>query len=311
MNIGFVGLGAMGLPMARNLLRAGHALRVWARRPQAAAPLVAEGAVLCADAATLAAGCEVMFTMVTHGKDVEGVVLGPGGLAAGALPDSVVVDCSTIPPAVARRVAEALGARGVHMLDAPVSGGEPGARDGTLSIMVGGPAPVYARVRPLLECLGRTLVHVGGHGAGQVAKAANQLSLVVAIQAAAEACLYANAHGVDFARVLEALDDGPAASRMLQIVGSRMQAHAYEAGIEARLHHKDANIVLACAAESCSYVPAVALAAQTFNALMARPGVRWDSAATRCVLEALSGLPSAPPPAAAGVAEAGPGPAPA
>lgn len=290
MNVGFIGLGAMGAPMAARLAGGGHALAVWARRPEAAATLLRDGATWCESPAALAARSEVVFTMVMAGRDVEAVVLGPDGVAQGAKPGTVVVDCSTIAPATTRRVAAALHARGMHMLDAPVSGGLPGATNGTLSIMVGGDAAVFERMRPLLERIGTTLVHIGESGAGSVAKAANQLSLVVTIQGVAEAIALAVASGVDVAPVLEAMAGGMAGSRMLEIIGTRMQERQFEMGIDASLHHKDSNIVLECAAESHTPVPAAALAAQAFNALTARPGVRWDSAAVRLVIEDLCGL---------------------
>ncbi len=290
MNVGFIGLGAMGEPMAARLAHGGHALAVWARRPEAAASLVSNGATLCASPAALAARSDVVFTMVMAGSDVEAVVLGADGVVHGARPGTVVVDCSTIVPATTRRVAAALLARGVHMLDAPVSGGLPGATNGTLSIMVGGDEAVFERLRPLLGCIGTTLVYIGESGAGSVAKAANQLALVVTIQGVAEAIALAVASGVDVAPVLQAMTSGMAGSRMLEIIGPRMLERQFEMGIDANLHFKDSNIVLACAAESHTPVPAAALAAQAFNALTARPGVRWDSAALRLMMEDVGGI---------------------
>ena len=171
MKLGFIGLGVMGRPMALNLLRAGHNLAVYARREQAAQPLVAAGAVPCASAAQVARASEVVFTMVTTGEDAAEVALGPGGIIEGAADGSVVVDMGTIAASTARHIAAGLAARGIDMLDAPVSGGEQGAVDATLAIMVGGKPEVLARVRPLLEVLGKTIVHIGPNGAGQVAKA--------------------------------------------------------------------------------------------------------------------------------------------
>lgn len=289
MNVGFIGLGAMGLPMAARLANGGHALAVWARRREAAASLLSDGATWCASPAAVAARSDVVFTMVMGGADVEAVVLGADGLVHGARPGMVVVDCSTIVPATTRRVAAALLERGIDMLDAPVSGGLPGATNGTLSIMVGGDVAVFERLRPVLGCIGTTLVYIGESGAGSVAKAANQLALVVTIQGVAEAIALAVASGVDVAPVLQAMGSGMAGSRMLEIIGPRMLGRQFEMGIDASLHYKDSNIVLACAAESHTPVPAAALAAQAFNALTARPGVRWDSAALRLVIEDISG----------------------
>jgi len=292
LKIGFVGLGAMGRPMAQNLLKGGHELCVWARRAQATMALTDAGARALPTPARLAAQCPVVFTMVTRGADVEQVVLGPDGIIHGAKRGSVVIDCSTIAAATARWVAQALAEKGVEMLDAPVSGGEQGAIEGALSIMVGGKAEVFERMRPVLGCVGQTLVHVGDSGAGQVAKAANQLALIVAIQGIAEAMVFARANGVEFRPVWEALTRGFAASRMLEVVGRRMIEQQFSMGIDASLHLKDSLIVLQCAHESHAAVPGAALAAQVFNALFARPGVRWDSAAILKVVEEMSGFPS-------------------
>jgi len=289
MKIGFIGLGAMGVPMAANLLKGGHELHVWARRGDAARPLLAQGAKLFASPKEVGESSEAVFTIVTTGADVERVVLGENGVAHGIKPGSVLVDCSTIAPATARTLAAALAQRGVDSLDAPVSGGETGAAAGTLSIMVGGKTEVFERMKPVLSLLGRTLVHVGDAGAGQVAKAANQLVLTVALQGIAEAIVFARANGVDFKPVWEALMKGFAASRMLEVFGPRMMDRQFAAGLDAKLHHKDANIVLECACESKTPVPGAALAAQAFNALIAREGNRWDSAAILKVVEEMNG----------------------
>lgn len=281
----------MGRPMALNLIKGGHTLHVWARRADQTKALTDAGAQAWPTPAEMARRCEAVFTIVTRGADVEQVVLGTEGLAQGAKPGTVLIDCSTIPPATTRRIAAALLERGVEMLDAPVSGGEPGAAAGTLSIMVGGKAEVFARAQPLLACVGKTLVHVGPVGAGQVAKACNQLVLVVAIQGIAEAMTLARANGVDFQPVYEVLTKGFAGSRILELVGPRMLQRQFDAGVDARLHHKDAHIILQCAQESASYVPGAALAAQAFNALISRGERRWDSAAVVQVIEEMSGLP--------------------
>ncbi len=291
MNVGFIGLGAMGRPMALNLLKGGHTLQVWSRRPDSAQPLMDAGARLAASPAALAGDCDVIVTMVTTGADVEQITLGDAGIIRGARPGTVVVDCATIPVETTRRVAAALKHAGVDMLDAPVSGGEAGAAAGTLSIMVGGEPEVFEHVRPLLECMGKTIVHVGASGAGQVAKAANQLALVVTIQGIAEAMVFARANGVDFEPVWAALMKGLAGSKMLEVIGPRMLRRDFVMGIDASLHHKDAHITLQAARESCTAAPGVALAAQAFNALFARPGVKWDSAAILAVVEEMAGFP--------------------
>ena len=201
----------------------------------------------------------------------------------------MLVDCSTIPALTVRRVATELARKNVDMLDAPVSGGETGAKAGTLSIMVGGKPAVFERIKPLLGLLGKTLVYVGESGSGQVAKAANQLILTVSIHGIAEAMMFARANDVDFKPVWEALTKGFAGSRMLEVFGARMMQREFVAGLDARLHHKDANIVLQSAYESYTPTPAAALAAQAFNALMAREGTRWDSAAILKVVEEMNG----------------------
>ncbi len=289
MRVGFIGLGAMGGPMAGHLLRAGHDLAVWARRPASAVPLAGQGAVLCATPAELGRRCEVVFTIITGSADVEAVALGPDGLRDGMAPGSVLVDCSTIAPDAARRIAAALAERGIHMLDAPVSGGAQGARDATLAIMAGGEAAVLERVRPLLECLGRRIVHVGPNGAGQVAKACNQMIMVAAIQAAAEALHLAAASGVECGRVKQALAGGSAASRVLEVMGERMVGRNFTAGIEARLHHKDFGILLDAGRRAGVPMPLAAQVGQQLNALMARGWGRDDTASLLRVLENLGG----------------------
>lgn len=285
MKLGFVGLGTMGRPMATRLLRAGHELAVWARRPEAAAPLVAAGATPCASAAEVARQSEIVFTIVTYGRDVEAVVFGDDGLAAGFAPDSILVDMSTIAPGLARDIASRLAAQGVHMLDAPVSGGGVGAAAGTLAIMAGGEAAVLERVRPLFAVLGKTLVHVGGNGAGQVAKACNQMVMVAAIEAAAEAMRLAAAAGVDPEKVRQALAGGSAGSRVLEVFGARMTQRDFAAGVEARLHHKDFGIVLQEAHAMGVPLPVTAAVGQQLNALMAQGWGGCDTASLLRVLE--------------------------
>ncbi len=282
MKIGFIGLGVMGRPMALHLQRAGHELFVWARRPESAAGLPA---ALCATPAELGRCCEVVFTIITSSADVEGVALGKDGLIEGMAPGSVLIDCSTIAPDVARQVAVRLADKGIRMLDAPVSGGAQGAIDATLAIMAGGDADVLERVRPLLDCLGKRIVHVGPNGAGQVAKACNQMIMVAAIQATAEAMRLAAASGVDCGKVRQALAGGSAASRVLDVMGERMVRRDFAAGIEARLHHKDFGLVLAAARQSGVPVPLAAVVDQQLNALMAQGWGRDDTASLLRVLE--------------------------
>ncbi len=285
MRVGFIGLGVMGRPMAGHLLRASHRLSVFARRAEAVLPLVGDGATACASPAEVAAASEVVFTMVTGSDDVREVLLGDRGVIQGAGPGSVVVDMSTIAPTAAREIAAALAERGIAMLDAPVSGGAQGARDATLAVMVGGESTVLARVRPLLECLGRTIVHVGGNGAGQVAKACNQMIMVAAIEACAEAARLADAAGVDFARVREAMLGGSAGSRVLEFFGGKMAVREFSAGVEARLHHKDFGLLATEAARIGVALPVAGAVAQQLNALMALGWGREDTSSLLRVLE--------------------------
>lgn len=289
MKVGFIGLGAMGLPMAGHLLRAGHELAVWARRPETAAPLRHAGAAWAETPECLAARSEVVFTMVTGPADVAELLFGDRGLAAGAAVDSLCVDCSTIAPAIARQLGARLAARGIGFLDAPVSGGSVGAANASLAIMVGGEAAHLERALPLLQLLGRTIVHVGPTGAGQVAKACNQMVMVAAIQACAEAARLAAAHGVDFGRVGAAMAGGSAGSRVLEVFGGRMAAREFAAGVEARLHHKDFALLLAEAHALGVAVPVAAQVGQQLNALMAQGWGGNDSASLLRVLEAAGG----------------------
>jgi 2-hydroxy-3-oxopropionate reductase len=285
MNVGFIGLGAMGRPMALHLLKAGHTLSVYARRAEAAQPLVEAGATRRATPAEVAAHSEVVFTVVTTGADVEEVALGEHGILHGARPGTVLVDMGTIPPGTARRIAARLAERGIEAIDAPVSGGEVGARNATLAIMAGGKAEVLERVRPLLEKLGKTLVHIGPSGAGQVAKACNQMIMVSCIEAVAEAMLLAEKAGVDPARVAAAISGGSAASRVVEVFGAKMAARDFAAGVEARLHHKDFAILMNEAHALGAPLPIAAQVWQQLNALMARGWGREDTSVLLKVLE--------------------------
>lgn len=282
MKVGFIGLGVMGRPMAAHLRRAGHELHVWARRPDAADGL---DAIRHTSPAELGRHCEVVFTIITSSADVEAVALGDDGLIHGLAAGTVLVDCSTIAPDAARRIAARLAERGIAMLDAPVSGGGQGAIDATLAIMAGGDAAVLERVRPLLDCLGKRIVHVGPNGAGQVAKACNQMIMVAAIEAVAEAMRLATAAGVDAGKVRDALAGGSAGSRVLDVMGKRMVERDFAAGIEARLHHKDFGLVLEAARGAGVPVPLTAVVAQQLNALMAQGWGRDDTASLLRVLE--------------------------
>jgi len=282
MKVGFIGLGVMGRPMALHLQSAGHELFVWSRRPESAAGLPA---TICPSPAELGRQCEVVFTVITSSADVENVTLGDNGLIHGMAADSVIVDCSTIAPDSARHIATQLARKNIHFIDAPVSGGAQGAIDASLAIMAGGEANILERVRPLLNCLGKRIVHIGTNGAGQVAKACNQMIMVATIQAVAEAMRLASAAGVDPAGVKQALSGGSAGSRVLDIMGERMVQRDFSAGIEARLHHKDFGLVLEAGRKSGSPMPLTAAVAQQLNALMAEGYGKDDTSSLLRVLE--------------------------
>ena len=288
MKLGFIGLGMMGRPMALNLMKHGHQMGVYARRPQSVEPLVAAGAVSYKTPAELAAACEAVFTVVTNSSDVEQVVLGENGIIHGARAGSMVVDMETISPTVARNIAQALAAKGIEMLDAPVSGGPMGAEQATLSVMVGGKPAAFERAKPLLQCLGKTIVHMGDHGAGQITKACNQLALLVTAQGTAEALSLAARYGVDPAKVREVMLGGIAASRVLDLFGKRMVERDFAAGIEARLYYKDLHIVLDLVHELGLAAPAAALAMQSVNALIGRGEGASDLSALIKVVEGMS-----------------------
>jgi len=287
MNVGFIGLGAMGRHMAEHLLRGGHTLGLYARRADSAAPLVAQGAKCYATPAELAAASDVVFTIVTAASDFEAVALGIDGLIHGANPGSVIVDMETISPAVARAAAQQFEAKGVDMLDAPVSGGPMGAAQATLSIMVGGKAEVFGRVKPLFACMGKTITRVGDSGAGQVTKACNQLALLVTAQGVAEALHLAQRLGVDPAQVRDVMLGGIASSRVLEVFGKRMVEHHFDNGIDTRLYHKDLGIVMELAHQAQIPSPGAALVMQQINALMGQGKGRQDLASLITVLEGM------------------------
>lgn len=289
-SLGFVGLGRMGAPMAARLLSAGHALAVYARRPEFTAPLAAQGALTCRSPREVAARSDIVFTMVSDTQAVDAVACGDEGILAGAHPGLVMIDHSTIAPAGARRIAARLKQRGIEMLDAPVSGGIAGARAGSLSIMVGGDEPVFERCKPLLHHLGSTIVHVGPTGAGQIAKVCNQICILVNQLGAAEAVLVAQRSGLDFEKVQRALMAGFAASRILETQGPKMASSRFEGEIESRLHYKDILVSLEWAKELGLRLPASALAAEMLGELQDAGGASLDSAAVFTILERHSRL---------------------
>jgi 2-hydroxy-3-oxopropionate reductase len=288
MKLGFIGLGIMGRPMALNLRHAGHALWVHGRRPVTMEVLVEAGAQACHTVADVAAHAEIIFIMVSDTPDVENIVLGATGLAQRLRPGQVIVDMSTISPASTRRLAQELETRGVEMLDAPVSGGEIGAINASLSIMVGGREKTFQRVKPLFDVLGKNVVHVGDHGAGQVAKACNQIVAALTIEAVSEALTFARKNGVDAAKVRAALMGGFAGSKILEVHGQRMLDNDFKPGFKVKLHQKDLRIVMEDAHQLGIGLPGAALVAQHLNALMGSGDGELDSSAIVKVIERMS-----------------------
>lgn len=283
--IGFIGLGVMGRPMASNLVRAGLDVVVHSRSPAPVDELVAAGASSADTPSEAAAGADVLITMLPDTPDVELVLFGERGVVEGIRAGSLVVDMSTIDPTAARRFAAHLAEYHVEMLDAPVSGGERGAIDGTLSVMVGGPAAAFERALPILRVLGQNVTHVGGAGAGQVAKACNQLIVAATIQAVGEALVLAAKAGVDPAVVREALLGGFAGSKILEAHGRRMLEGDFTPGFRAVLHRKDARIITRVAEELGSPVPSFAVVAAALEALVEAGDGDLDHAALVTLLE--------------------------
>jgi 2-hydroxy-3-oxopropionate reductase len=288
--IGFIGLGIMGRPMAANLLAAGYPLTVFDFNTASVQALVGEGATEASSACAVAAASDIVVTMLPDSPEVEAVVLGPGGVAEGIAEGALYVDMSSIAPATSRKVAAVLGERGVDALDAPVSGGEPAAVAGDLSIMVGGSDAGVERAQPLFDVLGKSTTHIGGPGAGQVTKVANQVVVGLTIQAVAEALVLARKAGVDPARVRAALLGGFAQSRILELHGQRMLDGAYDPGFKLRLHRKDLANAQQLGRETGMPLFATAQAAGLIDALIAQGDGDRDHAAMAVFYEQLAGL---------------------
>ncbi len=291
--VGFIGLGVMGRPMAKHLLAKGHPVVVFNRSTPAIDELVAAGATAAASPADVATQATIVITMVPDTPDVEAVIAGSSGILESIVPGTVVIDMSSISPVATRRLAALVAERGGSMLDAPVSGGEVGAINATLSIMVGGDSAALARVRPILECMGNPerIVHVGTEpGAGQTCKICNQIAIGGALAGVSEAFAVARKAGVDPAKVREALLGGFAASRVLEVHGERMLKHNYVPGFRARLYQKDLRLANEAAAASGVAIPATAVVSQLLNALVAAGGADLDYSALGTVLFELAGL---------------------
>jgi 2-hydroxy-3-oxopropionate reductase len=288
MNVGFIGLGLMGRPLALHLAKAGHTLHLWARRPVSLEPFREVAAHAHISAAEVARHAEIVFTMVADAPDVREVTLGENGLAAGARHGLIVVDMSTINPNAAREIGAELAGRGIEFLDAPVSGGEIGAINATLTIMVGGKPEIFDKVKPLFDKMGKSVTLIGDCGAGQVAKACNQILTGVGVAAVAEAFNFAAKSGVDPARVRESLLGGFAYSRILENHGQRMLDRNFKPGFKAWMHQKDLRIVMEEAHRLGLMLPAAAATAQLFNAIVGSGMGEDDSIAALKLLEKLS-----------------------
>lgn len=287
--IGFIGLGIMGKPMARNLIKAGYPLVVHSRSRGPVDELAAEGATPVASSKEVAAQSDVVVTMLPDSPDVEKVALGRQGVVEGVSSGMLFIDMSTISPATARHVYETLAAKGVQSLDAPVSGGEVGAREAKLSIMVGGTQDAFRRALPIFEAMGKNIVFMGGPGAGQVAKACNQIVVGVTIQAVSEALILARKSGVDPAKVREAMLGGFAQSRILELHGQRIINRTFDPGFRIRLHRKDLEIALQTGREVSLPLMLTSQVAQLMNAMIAGGDGDLDHSGLAKLLEQLGG----------------------
>jgi 2-hydroxy-3-oxopropionate reductase len=285
--VGFVGLGIMGRPMAGHLCAASHQLYVHDHKP-APPTLLAQGAIDCASGKAVAERADIIITMLPDTPHVAAALFGAAGVAEGLSPGKIVVDMSSIAPIETREFAHRINALGCPYLDAPVSGGEVGARAASLTIMVGGPQDAFASVRPLFELMGKNITRVGGNGDGQTCKVANQIIVALTIEAVGEALLFASRMGADVAKVRQALMGGFASSRVLEVHGERMIKRNFEPGFRIELHQKDLNLALGAARELGLSLPNTASTQQLFNACAANGGKAWDHSAMVRALELLA-----------------------
>ncbi len=288
MEVGFIGLGLMGRPMALHLEAAGHRLHLWARRPESLVPFAAVNAQTHATPAAVAAASDIVITMVADAPDVDAVCLGADGIVSGGRAGLVVVDMSTIAPAEAIRIGCALGERNISFVDAPVSGGEMGAINAALTIMAGGTKEAFEKALPLFQKVGKSATLIGGSGAGQVAKACNQILTAVGVMAVAEAFNFAAKSGVDPAKVREALLGGFAYSKILENHGQRMLDRNFKPGFKAWMHQKDLRIVMGEAHRLGLSLPSAAATTQMFNAMVGSGLGESDSIAVLQLLERMS-----------------------
>lgn len=286
--LGFIGLGIMGKPMASHLVKAGHTVHVCDLAEESVKHLCSLGAKACSCCKEIAQKSDIIFIMVPDTPDVEAVLFGAEGVAEGLKPGSIVVDMSSISPIATKEFAKRLAAMGVKMLDAPVSGGQVGAENATLSIMVGGPVDEFNQIKPYFERMGKNIVHIGDHGDGQTCKVANQIVVALTIEAVGEALLFASKAGADPAKVRAALLGGFAQSRILELHGERMIKHNFNPGFRIRLHQKDLNLALESARSMGLSLPNTSLAQELFNAVAAHGGSDLDHSAMVLALEKLA-----------------------
>lgn len=287
-NLGFIGLGIMGKPMAGHLLKAGHRVYVYDLNPEPIRELSARGAGVCRSCKEVAEKSDVIILMVPDTPDVEKVLFGPEGVAGGVKKGSVVVDMSSISPIATKEFAKKLHGLGVEMLDAPVSGGQVGAENATLSIMVGGKPEIFEKIKVFFEIMGKNIVHIGDHGDGQTCKVANQIVVALTIEAVSEALVFASKAGADPRKVRQALLGGFAQSRILDVHGERMINRSFKPGFRIQLHRKDLNLALQAARQLGVSLPSTAMAQELFNAVVAQEGDQLDHSAMVLALEKLA-----------------------
>jgi 2-hydroxy-3-oxopropionate reductase len=285
--IGFIGLGIMGTPMAGHLIAAGYKTYLYSL-PSVPQALVAAGGVACANSAEVTQQTDVIITMVPDTPDVEAVLFGENGVAAALSPGKVVVDMSSISPVATKDFAKRIAALGAHYIDAPVSGGEVGAKAASLTIMVSGDEAVFARVKPLFDKMGKNITLVGGVGDGQITKVANQIIVALTIEAVGEALLLASKAGANPAKVRQALMGGFANSRILEVHGERMIKRTFDPGFRIALHQKDLNLALSSARTLGVSLPATATAQELFNSCAAHGGSGWDHSGMVRALELMA-----------------------
>ncbi len=286
--LGFIGLGIMGKPMAAHLLAAGHSVHVYDVNEKPVKELAKKGAVVCKSSKDVAQKTDIIFIIVPDTPDVEAVLFGANGVAEGVKKGSIVVDMSSISPIATKDFARRLKQQGVEMLDGPVSGGQVGAENASLSIMVGGKKTVFKKIKPFFDLMGKNIVHIGPNGDGQTCKVANQIVVALTIEAVGEALLLAAKAGADPAKVREALLGGFAQSRILDLHGDRMIKRTFQPGFRIRLHQKDLNLALQAAKQLGLSLPNTATAQELFNAVSAREGDSLDHSAMVLALEGMA-----------------------